>query len=93
MVSHIDDDHIQGILELTRSWSSRSLKEARLVKVLGFWHNRFDDIIGKKPDELTAAFRSQFGAAAVSGKLSAEARSKSERRGNRDDQGRSSPTT
>ena len=43
------------------------------MQVLSFWHNSFDDIIGNKPEELTAAFRSHFGTAATSGELPADA--------------------
>ena len=48
-------------------------RKPQLVQVLSFWHNSFDDIIDNKPEELTAAFRSQFGAAATSGELPADA--------------------
>jgi hypothetical protein len=74
MVSHVDDDHIQGILELTKELiEAQRERRPQLVQVLGLWHNSFDDVIGKKPEELTAAFRSQFGTAAASGELSADA--------------------
>jgi hypothetical protein len=70
MVSHVDDDHIQGILDLTKEMVERQRAHQPLpVQVLDFWHNTFDNIIGNPPDELTAAFRSQFGAAALAGEL------------------------
>jgi len=70
MVSHVDDDHIQGILDLTKEMiEAQDERKPQLLRVLSFWHNSFDDIIDTKPEELTAAFRSQFGAAAVSGEL------------------------
>ena len=47
MVSHVDDDHIQGILDLTREMTSTNA--APLLRVLSFWHNSFDDIAGNKP--------------------------------------------
>ncbi len=68
MVSHVDDDHIQGILDLTRE--ERAEKEAHrplLLNVLSLWHNSFDAIIGHEPTELTASFQDHFGAAALSG--------------------------
>jgi hypothetical protein len=71
MVSHVDDDHIQGILDLTRDLIDAA--GAPLVQVSSFWHNSFDDIIGKNPKELTAALSSQFGAASLAGNLPAEA--------------------
>jgi hypothetical protein len=74
MVSHVDDDHIQGILDLTKEMvEALDERKPQLVRVLSFWHNSFDDIIGNKPEELTAAFRSHFGAAATSGELPADA--------------------
>ena len=70
MVSHVDDDHIQGILDLTKELRDERAAERPLpVRVLGFWHNSFDEVIGNKPDELTAAFRSEFGAASTTGEL------------------------
>jgi hypothetical protein len=74
MISHVDDDHIQGVLELTREMiEAHEEQKPQLLRVLSFWHNSFDDIIGNKPEELTAAFRSHFGAAAASGGLPADA--------------------
>ena len=68
MVSHVDDDHVQGILDLTRDeLVAKGAGRSRLLNVLGLWHNSFDEIIGHKPTELTASVRSHFGAAAISG--------------------------
>jgi hypothetical protein len=68
MVSHIDDDHINGILELTRELViAKDEGKPALAKIRRFWHNTFDDIIGNSPEELTAAVRKQFGAAALTG--------------------------
>jgi hypothetical protein len=67
MVSHVDDDHIRGILDLTKE-----LKEAAdnqqppLVKLLGVWHNSFENIIEEKPAPLPAAFDG-FGTASLDG--------------------------
>lgn len=47
MVSHIDDDHIAGMLELVSK-----LKQAEddgdppFVRIRRFWHNAFDDLLG-----------------------------------------------
>jgi hypothetical protein len=73
MVSHIDDDHIKGILEMTNelviaSDSGRPLP----LKIRSFWHNTFDDIIGNKPDELLAAVTASFGAAPLGGESDSE---------------------
>ncbi|HET6975796.1 MAG TPA: hypothetical protein VFI24_05710 [Pyrinomonadaceae bacterium] len=68
MVSHIDDDHINGVLELTKELlEAKQSQEPLALKISGVWHNSFDDIIGNNPKELTAAFTAQFGAASLSG--------------------------
>ncbi|MEM9557436.1 MAG: hypothetical protein AAGC60_24470 [Acidobacteriota bacterium] len=51
MVSHIDDDHIDGILHLTRL-----LLEERNdppFAIVTLWHNAFDDLLGNSADELS----------------------------------------
>ena len=68
MVSHIDDDHIKGILELTKELlEAKAAKQPLALKINGIWHNTFDDIIGNDPKELTAAVTAQFGAASLAG--------------------------
>ena len=68
MVSHIDDDHINGILELTKELlEAKAAKKPLPLKIKSVWHNTFDDIIGNSPKELTAAVTAQFGAASLSG--------------------------
>ena len=68
MVSHIDDDHINGVLELTKELvEARAARQPLPLKISGLWHNTFDDIIGNSAKELTAAVTAQFGAASLSG--------------------------
>jgi hypothetical protein len=68
MVSHIDDDHINGVLELTKELlEAKADKKPLPLKIKGVWHNTFDDIIGNNPKELTAAVTAQFGPASLSG--------------------------
>jgi hypothetical protein len=68
MVSHVDDDHIQGILDLTKELvTAQKAKKPQLVQVFSFWHNSFENLIDHTPDELTASFKSQFGAASMDG--------------------------
>lgn len=68
MVSHIDDDHIKGVLELTKELiEAKSAQRPLPVKINNLWHNTFDDIIGNDPKELTAAVTAQFGAASLAG--------------------------
>jgi hypothetical protein len=73
MVSHIDDDHIKGILELTNELVvAKNEKKPLPLKIRSLWHNTFDNIIGNKPDELLAAVTASFGAAALSGEPDTE---------------------
>lgn len=68
MVSHVDDDHIHGILDLTGELVAQSdERRPALLDLLGCWHNTFDDIIGNTPEEMRASITAQFGAAAVGG--------------------------
>jgi hypothetical protein len=64
MVSHMDDDHIVGILDLTRDLIQ---DDPTFARVLGFWHNSFENIIGEVPEQLTAAFTAQVAAASLEG--------------------------
>lgn len=68
LLSHIDDDHITGILELTHELVDAQVARQPLpVKIAGLWHNTFDDIIGNDPAQLLAAVTASFGAAALRG--------------------------
>lgn len=60
MVSHVDDDHIKGILDLTKEQRGKN-PDVRL-KVTSLWHNSFDDLLTTKPDQLaTAGFTASLG--------------------------------
>jgi beta-lactamase superfamily II metal-dependent hydrolase len=73
MVSHIDDDHINGVLELTKELVDAADSQKPLpLKIRSFWHNTFDDIIGNSPDELLNAVKASFGAAALRGEPDTE---------------------
>jgi beta-lactamase superfamily II metal-dependent hydrolase len=68
MVSHVDDDHIRGILDLTAEL--RELRQAQsplFLKVRSLWHNSFDDLLKTTPEELKA--EAGFGAAALAGEI------------------------
>jgi hypothetical protein len=68
MVSHIDDDHICGVLELTKELiEAKDAEQPLPVKIKGVWHNTFDDIIGNNPKELLSSITSSFGTASLSG--------------------------
>lgn len=68
MVSHVDDDHVKGILDLTKEL--RDLKQAQsplFLRVGSLWHNSFDDLLETTPKELKA--EAGFGAAALAGEI------------------------
>jgi len=46
MVSHIDDDHIRGVLDLTDLLLEQQGKEPLLCDITTLWHNSFDEILG-----------------------------------------------
>jgi hypothetical protein len=54
MVSHIDDDHVSGLLELAQRLNERRESGQPLPwKIRRFWHNSFDDILDN--DDLQVA--------------------------------------
>lgn len=68
MVSHIDDDHINGIQKLTNALRSSGPGNPPAVKFARFWFNSFDDLVGPKPqglagDAATASLASLAGEA------------------------------
>lgn len=73
MVSHIDDDHINGVLELTKELlEARAAQRPLGLTIDGVWHNSFDDIIGNNPDELKNAVTASFGTASLAGEVDVE---------------------
>lgn len=58
MVSHIDDDHIRGLLDLTKRLSDQQSRgEESEVDVRTLWHNSFDDVVGGGAERLETAGR------------------------------------
>src|SRR5262245_59615806 len=53
MVSHIDDDHINGIQKLTSTLVAATPAKQAAVKFAKFWSNSFDGIVGGKPQGLS----------------------------------------
>lgn len=73
VVSHIDDDHVNGIIDLTEELvNAVDARQPLPWKVRSFWHNTFDDIIGNTSDELLSSVTASFGAAALSGEPDTE---------------------
>ncbi len=68
VISHVDDDHVKGILDLTTELrEQKGDNEPLLIRVRSLWHNTFDDLLDTTPAELDAAVG--FGEAAVSGRI------------------------
>jgi beta-lactamase superfamily II metal-dependent hydrolase len=56
MISHIDDDHIKGILDLTKELSNQQRDgEPQYLTSKTLWHNSFDDLLKTTPKELSEA--------------------------------------
>ena len=71
MVSHVDDDHIQGVLDLTTELrEQKANRQPPLLSVGSLWHNTFDDFLDTTPKELDVA--AGFGAAALDGRIEVE---------------------
>ena len=72
MVSHIDDDHINGVLELTKELKEAKDARRQLALIIDdIWHNTFDDIIASSKEE-TVAVTASFGTASTSGEIDDE---------------------
>lgn len=53
MISHIDDDHIRGVLDLSNELVNLQDEKIELpYKIITLWHNSFDDIVGNKAEGL-----------------------------------------
>jgi len=63
MVSHIDDDHIGGVLRLM---NQANVGNNQLVTINALWHNSFDDFLSTSQLEALASFGATSGAAAAS---------------------------
>ena len=56
MVSHIDDDHINGLTDFGGAMVELADDSQPLpYEVGGLWHNAFDDVLGNRADEVPAA--------------------------------------
>jgi glyoxylase-like metal-dependent hydrolase (beta-lactamase superfamily II) len=70
MLSHIDEDHVAGLLELTDELAqAKEQHKPRIVRILDLWHNTFDDVIDNDAEELAGAVKKRFGPASLNGDL------------------------
>jgi len=65
IVSHVDDDHINGVIDLLEAMLDREREnDPPLFKVRGLWHNSFDRVLGN--DETGGLLSTtQFGTASM----------------------------
>jgi len=54
MVSHIDDDHLRGVLDLSAALLESQASKGLPFDVRTLWHNSFDGLIGNGAEELAA---------------------------------------
>jgi hypothetical protein len=55
MVSHIDDDHIRGVLDLTDLLLEQRGGETALCDITTLWHNSFDEILANNETNVLPA--------------------------------------
>src|SRR5690348_998203 len=56
MISHLDDDHINGVLALLNDLvETHENNEELPFNILTLWHNSFDDIVGNESEEMLKA--------------------------------------
>jgi beta-lactamase superfamily II metal-dependent hydrolase len=46
MLSHVDDDHVNGLLQMTGGLAEKSKNAATWLDIKKFWHNSFADLAG-----------------------------------------------
>jgi hypothetical protein len=74
MVSHIDDDHIRGLLDLTDDLvdARKDRRPPRVdVRVQTLWHNSFEDLVGTEAETLAVPLAAAARAAAAGDPLPA----------------------
>jgi hypothetical protein len=72
MVSHLDDDHINGVLALSNDLVEMSEAGKELpYDILTLWNNSFDDIMGNGAEELSASLSAAVRPLATGGSLPA----------------------
>lgn len=67
MVSHMDDDHINGILQLVKLLADlKELNKPLPYDVITLWNNSFDDLLNNEAEELIASLKTAVKAASSS---------------------------
>ena len=67
MVSHIDDDHIVGMLDLFRDLANAKLEQGFVfLKIHSLWHNSFARLLSRTASDVQQATTAAFGVASLS---------------------------
>jgi hypothetical protein len=73
MISHMDDDHIHGVLQMLEELDDRRADRLPIdYDILGLWHNSFDDILGNETDVLTSNLKGAAAAASAGESMPAD---------------------
>lgn len=68
VVTHVDDDHITGVLKLTQDLrDALETKKPPLVQLNELWHNSFDDVLGGDEIEKAIDYLSKLPTAPTAG--------------------------
>ena len=66
MVSHIDDDHVAGVIDLFEDIDdAKADNQSPPYKVETLWHNSFDDILGNEDDEIVSRMAATAASAGI----------------------------
>ncbi len=72
MVSHLDDDHINGVLALSNDLVEKQEQGEELpYDILTLWHNSFDDIVGNESEKLFSSLSAAVKPLSSGGSLAA----------------------
>lgn len=71
MVSHLDDDHINGVLALSNDLIDKMETQELPYDILTLWHNSFDDILGNQSEKLFASLSAAVKPLSTGGSLPA----------------------
>jgi beta-lactamase superfamily II metal-dependent hydrolase len=70
MVSHVDDDHIHGVLDLVSELKNADEAQVpRFIRISNVWHNSFENVIGAVPEQLKNALETKSATASTAGEL------------------------
>jgi hypothetical protein len=48
MLSHVDDDHVNGMVQMTKGLANGGPNDPTFLDVRRFWHNSFTDLVGSE---------------------------------------------